>query len=191
MCILYLHVKWIKYIFERINDLPHHIKNCFHFNIRITCQNVAQSSKTFYSQSGLGTTRTGQELVWDAEFQNLKCSWEGSDAGWGFYFEKISRWSCEEILVTNCWVQDWQRIPLKEKDKTTGDMSTAAASFSRACLLRNGNPWRVFDSMLFIAWLIWNPWHTFIAQWSQPLKGELRKVQVFATLKLKKHTLKT
>ena len=120
MCILYLHVKWIKHIFERINDLPHHIKNCFHFNIRITCQNVAQSSKTFYSQSGLGTTRTGQELVWDAEFQNLKCSWEGSDAGWGFYFEKISRWSCEEILVTNCWVQDWQRIPLKEKDRQLG-----------------------------------------------------------------------
>ena len=112
---LYLHVKWVKYIFASINDLLHHIKNCCHFNIKITCQNVAQSSKTFYSQSGLGTTRTGQELVWDAESQNPKCSWEGSDASWGFYFEKISRWSCEEILVTNCWVQDWQRIPLEGK----------------------------------------------------------------------------
>ena len=38
---------------------------------------------------------------------------------------------------------------LKEK---TGEVLTAIASFSRACLLRNGNPWRVFDSMLFIAW---------------------------------------
>ena len=43
---------------------------------------------------------------------------------------------------------------LKEKVKTTGDVSTATASFSRACLLRKGNPWRVFDSMLFTAWLI-------------------------------------
>ena len=69
-------------------------------------------------------------------------------------------------------------------------MSIATASFSRACLLRKGNPWRVFDSMLFTAWLIWNPRHTFIAQWSQPLRGELRKVQMFATLRLKKHTLR-
>ena len=43
---------------------------------------------------------------------------------------------------------------LKEKSQTTGDMSTATASFSRVCLLRKGSPWRVFDSMLFTAWLI-------------------------------------
>ena len=43
---------------------------------------------------------------------------------------------------------------LKEKtgDMSTGNMLTAIASFSRACLLTNENPWRVFDSMLFIDW---------------------------------------
>ena len=36
-------------------------------------------------------------------------------SGWGSDFEKISRRSCEEILITNWWVQDWQRFPLEGK----------------------------------------------------------------------------
>ena len=41
---------------------------------------------------------------------------------------------------------------LKEKIRQLGSCQLQLLLFSRACLLRNGNPWRVFDSMLFIAW---------------------------------------
>ena len=41
-----------------------------------TCQDEPWSSKTFYSQSGLGTSSIGKELVRDEESQNLKYSSE-------------------------------------------------------------------------------------------------------------------
>ena len=117
------------------------------------CQDEPWSSKTFYSQSGLGTSSIGKELVRDAESQSLKYSSKPLDED--LHFKKKSP---GDPVKKSLSLTDEFRIGkqsfLKEKsgDRSTGDMLTAIASFSRACLLRNGNPWRVFYSMLFIGW---------------------------------------
>ena len=114
-----------------------------------TCQDEPWSSKTFYSQSGLGTSSIGKELVRHKESQNLKYSSEPLDED--LHFKKPPRWSCKEIFITDEFRIDKQSL-LKEKIRQLGSCQLQLLLFSRACLLRNGNPWRVFDSMLFIAW---------------------------------------